>query len=86
MSVEVSKCLAAVPYPYTKKDAEDFIEYAKKAEKEEKAFMLAIVLRENNKVIGGTSIEAINKKDGTCRWRNMAKREISEEWVWYRGI
>lgn len=28
--------------------------------------MLAIVLKENNKVIGGTSIENINTKDGTA--------------------
>lgn len=65
-NINVSKWLAAVPYPYTKKDAEEFIDYAKQLDKDSKGMMLAIVLKENNKVIGGTSIESINKKDGTA--------------------
>lgn len=65
-NINVSKWLAAVPYPYTKKDAEEFIAYAKQTEESKKDLMLAIVLKENNKVIGGTSIQNINKKDGTC--------------------
>lgn len=65
-NINVSKWLAAVPYPYTKKDAEEFIAYAKQLDKDSKGMMLAIVLKENNKVIGGTSIESINKKDGTA--------------------
>ena len=65
-NINVSKWLAAVPYPYTKKDAEEFIAYAKQSERNASDIMLAIVLKENNKVIGGTSIQDINKKDGTC--------------------
>ena len=65
-NLNVSKWLAAVPYPYTKKDANEFISYAKKSDEDSKDFMLAIVLKENNKVIGGTSIQSINKKDGTA--------------------
>ena len=65
-NLNVSKWLAAVPYPYTRKDANDFISYAKKLDEDSKDLMLAIVLKENNKVIGGTSIQSINKKDGTA--------------------
>ena len=65
-NLNVSKLLAAVPYPYTRKDANDFISYAKKLDEDSKDLMLAIVLKENNKVIGGTSIQSINKKDGTA--------------------
>lgn len=65
-NINVSKWLAAVPYPYTKKNAEAFISYAKQSEQNTSDIMLAIVLKENNKVIGGTSIQDINKKDGTC--------------------
>ena len=65
-NINVSKWLATVPYPYTKKDARNFITYAKQSERNTNDIMLAIVLKENNKVIGGTSIEDINKKDGTC--------------------
>ena len=65
-NINVSKWLAAVPYPYTKKDAEKFIVYAKQSERNSSDIMLAIVLKENNKVIGGTSIQGINKKDGIC--------------------
>ena len=65
-NINVSKWLAAVPYPYTKKDAEEFIAYAKQLEQNASEIKLAIVLKENNKVIGGTTIQNINKKDGTC--------------------
>ena len=46
-NINVSKWLASVPYPYTKKDGEDFIELSKKLELEEnpKDMMLAIVLK-----------------------------------------
>ena len=65
-NINVSKWLASVPYPYTKKDAESFIEFSKQVGENSKNIMLAIVLKENNKVIGGTSIENINAKDGTA--------------------
>ena len=61
-NINVSKWLAAVPFPYTIKDAEEFIDYANSSED----IMLAIVLKENNKVIGGTSIQNINKRNGTA--------------------
>ena len=65
-NINVSRWLAAVPYPYTKKDARDFISKAKQSEQNSKELMLAIVLKEGNKVIGGTTIQNINNKDGTC--------------------
>lgn len=65
-NINVSKWLAAIPYPYTRQDAKNFISYAKDSNDNSKNIMLAIVLKENNKVIGGTSIENINKKDGTA--------------------
>ena len=70
-NIEVSKWMASVPYPYTENDAISFIERAKNNDENIK-ISLAIVLKENNKVIGGTEIRNINKKDGTCRWWNMA--------------
>ena len=54
-----------MPAPYTEKDAKDFIEQAKRQDEKIK-ISLAIVLKENNKVIGGTEIRIINKKDGTA--------------------
>ena len=70
-NIEVAKWMAGVPYPYTENDARNFIERAKNNDENVK-IALAIVLKENNKVIGGTEIRNINKKDGTCRWWNMA--------------
>lgn len=61
-NINVSKWLASVHFPYTEKDAKNFIEYAKNTNNIE----LAIVLKESNKVIGGTEITNINKKDGTA--------------------
>ena len=65
-NLNVSKWLATVPYPYTKCDAEGFIYYANHIAEKSGDIMLAIVLKENNKVIGGTSIESINKRHGTA--------------------
>ena len=70
-NIEVAKWMAGVPYPYTENDARNFIERAKNNDENVK-IALAIVLKENNKVIGGTEIRNINRKDGTCRWWNMA--------------
>ena len=69
-NINVSKWMAGVPFPYTENDAKHFIELAKSEDKNVKN-ALAIVLKENNKVIGGTEIRNINQKDGTCRWWNM---------------
>ena len=63
-NINVSKWMAGVPFPYTKKDAKSFIEIAKNQDEKVKIY-LAIILKENNKVIGGTELRNINKKDGT---------------------
>lgn len=64
-NIEVAKWMAGVPYPYTENDARNFIERAKNNDENVK-IALAIVLKESNKVIGGTEIRNINKKDGTA--------------------
>ena len=64
-SLNVAKWMAGVPFPYTEDDAKHFIERAKNQDEKIK-ISLAIVLKENNKVIGGTEITNINKKDGTA--------------------
>ena len=64
-NINVSRWMAGVPFPYTEKDAKDFIDYAKNLDEEFK-MAFAIVLKETNKVIGGTEITNINKKDGTA--------------------
>ena len=70
-NIEVTKWMAGIPYPYIENNAKQFIQHTK-GQDENVTISLAIVLKENNKVIGGTEIRNINKKDGTCRWRNMA--------------
>lgn len=64
-NINVSKWLANVPYPYTKKDGINFIKYTQNLDKS-KDIELTIVLKENNKIIGGTAIQNINRKDGTA--------------------
>ena len=64
-NINVAKWMAGVPYPYTKNDAKNFIEKSKNEDTKTK-ISLAIVLKENNKVIGGTEITNINIKDGTA--------------------
>ena len=70
-NIEVAKWWASVPFPYTEDDARNFIERAKNNDENVK-MLFAIVLKESNKVIGGTEIRNINQKDGTCRWGNLA--------------
>ena len=64
-NIEVAKWMAGVPYPYTENDAKQFIQHTK-GQDENVKISLAIVLKANNKVIGGTEIRNINKKDGTA--------------------
>ncbi len=64
-NINVSKWMAGVPFPYTKKDAKSFIEIAKNQDEKVKIY-LAIILKENNKAIGGTELRNINQKDGTA--------------------
>ncbi len=61
-NINVSKWLAEVPYPYTKEDAKNFINYTIN----NNLYNFAIVLKENQKVIGGTQISNINYFNGTA--------------------
>jgi len=86
-NIEVSKWLGSVPYPYTRKDAEDWIGFCMKCvEDGEDHYDFAIVLKENNKVIGGTGLEKINRIQGTAGggiWTNAnyhGKGYGSEAW------
>ena len=61
-NLNVSKWLALVPYPYTDDDAKVFI--SKSIEND--SYNFAIVLKEENKVIGGTQLADINYVHGTA--------------------
>ena len=65
-NIEVSKWLATVPYPYDKEEAKKFLSFCKEADKGTTDIMLAIVLKETNEVIGGVSIQRINRRNGTA--------------------
>ena len=64
-NIIILKWMAGVPYSYTESDAPNFIEQVQKQD-ESKNISFAIVLKAENKVIGGTEIININKKDGTA--------------------
>ena len=64
-NINVSKWMASVPFPYTEDDAISFINHTKTLD-ESKKLALAIVLKENGKVIGGTEITNIDKVNGTA--------------------
>jgi len=67
--MEVAKWLAFVPHPYKRADAENWIRYCIKSaddEKERAAYHLAIELKSARKVIGGLSIDKINRQQGTA--------------------
>ena len=67
--LKVSKWLALVPYPYTKKDAQEWIKYCVKISKKgqkRNSYHFAIELKSEKKVIGGLSIERIDPFQGTA--------------------
>ncbi len=61
-NINVSKWLAGAPFPYTVEDAKKFINKTI----ENNLYNFAIVLKEENKVIGGTQISNISYANGTA--------------------
>lgn len=61
-NINVSKWLAGAPYPYTIEDAQAFINKSI----ENNLYNFAIVLKSNNKVIGGTQLTNISYTNGTA--------------------
>ena len=61
-NINVLKWLASAPFPYTKKDGQAFI----KRTIDNDLLNFAIVLKSENKVIGGTQIININMQNGTA--------------------
>lgn len=63
-NIDVTKWLAYIPYPYTIKDAENYIAHCSSNPKN--SYHFAIELKSESKVIGGLSIERINEYQGTA--------------------
>ena len=61
-NLNVTKWLAQVPYPYTEEDAKSFITKSI----ENNLYNFAIILKEENKVIGGTQLTNISYVHGTA--------------------
>lgn len=81
-NINVTKWLAGAPFPYTTKDAEDFV----KKTIDNNLYNFAIVLKNENKVIGGTQLTNISLANGTAGggiWINekyQGKGYGSEAW------
>ena len=61
-NINITKWMSHTPYPYTKQDALDYINKSLN----DKLYNFAIVLKENNKVIGATQIRSIDLVQGTA--------------------
>ncbi len=73
--IEVSRNLSSVPYPYKKKDAENWIKKIIKKwnKKDQEDYTFGIELKSEGKYIGTLGIHNINKSHGFCRtgsWLN----------------
>ncbi len=67
--IEVAQWLAFVPHPYTAIDAEKWIRYCIQSLGDERgrtAYHLAIEVKSTQKVIGGLSLDKINRSQGTA--------------------
>ena len=74
-NINVTKWLAGATYPYTVKDAEEFIPKTI----DNNLYNFAIVLKSENKVIGGNQLTNISVTNGTAGggiW-------INEKYQWY---
>jgi len=67
-NLEVSRWLVTVPYPYTRENAEAFIEFCIKSDVQNKrdSYQFAIEIKSEKKVIGGTAINKINNLHRTA--------------------
>lgn len=67
-NLNVSKWLAFVPFPYLKSNAEQWINYCINNDSinNKNGYEFCIVLKSNQKVIGGMSISGISKLHGTA--------------------
>lgn len=65
-NIEVSRWLALLPHPYTKKDAKSWIKYCNENAKKVKGrtYHFAVYLKSEKKVIGGISINKIDRFNG----------------------
>lgn len=61
-NLNVTKWLAGAPFPYTEKDAKDFVQKTI----DNDLYNFAIVLKSENKAIGGTQLSNINLVNGTA--------------------
>jgi len=67
-NLEISKWMAFVPHPYTREDAQKWIDFCieSSGEREDRTFYkFAIELKSEHKVIGGMSLDKIDKVQGT---------------------
>jgi RimJ/RimL family protein N-acetyltransferase len=67
-NIEVSTWLAYAPHPYTREDAEKWIAFCKTLTKtkQRNAYEFAIELQSERKVIGGVTLDKINRVQGTA--------------------
>ncbi len=67
-NLNVTKWLLVVPYPYTKKDADWYIKHCTEKHKKKKkdSYSFAIELKKDKKIIGGISLDKIDKVQGTA--------------------
>lgn len=68
-NLNVTKWLAYMPHPYTKKDAQKWVKFCAENSKKgamRSSYEFAIVLKSENKAIGGFSVNQIDRKQGTA--------------------
>tara|TARA_Y100000310_G_scaffold253790_1_gene260747 strand:- start:10998 stop:11552 length:555 start_codon:yes stop_codon:yes gene_type:complete len=91
-NLNISKWLLAVPYPYTMKDAKWFVNHAKEKwnEKPITSYEFAVILKSEDKLIGGTGLSNVDKEQGTAElgywiaephWRQGYVRESTTKLI-----
>jgi len=67
-NLNVSKYLLAVPYPYTKENAEWWVNHCAERQKEKPktSYELGITIKPSDKIVGGIGLSKVNKKEKTA--------------------
>jgi len=65
-NLNISKNTLTIPYPYTKKDALEYLNRCSKKKKDKKSYKFFIELRKEKKVIGAIDLNDYKKDQGTA--------------------
>src|SRR3989338_4137496 len=85
-NLEISKWMAFVPYPYTKKDAQNWIKHCKNTARKQQNYCFAIELKSEKKSRRRHKPRKDKQISGDSWRRHLDKCKVSWAWIRNRGL